>query len=73
MNTAQPAPAKGVNVFLDRNRGRAHCRRQFMVTTLTTQLLTRASARVAIVPRGRGMSWQITKNYPLTGPQEKKI
>jgi len=44
-----------------------------MRAALTTQVLTRAIARVVIVPRGCRSSWQITKNYPPTGTQEERI
>jgi hypothetical protein len=44
-----------------------------MRAALAIQVLTRVIAVVVIVPRGRRMSWQVAKNYPITGEQEEPV
>lgn len=44
-----------------------------MKTELTTQISTRALAGVVMVPRGRRMSWQMTKNYSIIGGREELL
>jgi hypothetical protein len=43
-----------------------------MSLTLTTNLLTRNTAAVVIVPRDSRMRWQVAKNYSTTGKQEER-
>jgi hypothetical protein len=57
---------------LDGNETRVHCRARLMSLTLTTDLLTRNTAGVVIVPRDCRMGWPVAINYSTTGKQEEQ-